>query len=171
MITALVLAQRDLGALAVTLSALVSGVAQGLIGDAVVLVSEADPRIERVAEAVGATLVRVAAGEDPWRAGAAVGRRDWLLCLEAGDVPVEGWIAALDRFVSFDAGALRLARLSRRSPSRARDVFSWIEARAGLRAARPGHLVRKSLLAEPVFPERVRPVTLAARIVPRRGSL
>lgn len=170
MITALVLARRDLGALAVTLSALVSGAAQGLIGDAVVLVSEVDPQIESVAEAVGATLVALAPGEDPWPAGAAVARRDWLLCVEAGDVLVEGWIAALDRFVSLDAGESGLARLSRPSPSLARGVMSWIEARAGSRRARPGHLVRKDLMAQPMFPERVRPVTLAARIVPR-GSL
>ena len=51
-----------------------------------------------------------------WSAGAAAARRDWLLCLEAGDVPGEGWIGAVERFVAF-AGEPRVGRLSRRPAS------------------------------------------------------
>ena len=59
----------------------------------------------------------------PGRKGAKEARRDWLLCLDDGDIPQEGWIRVLDRFVALsqararagaDAAAAR--RRDRRAP-------------------------------------------------------
>lgn len=98
MITALILAGDDPRPLAATMSALVSGVADGVVTDAVVIADAPAPVLEALADASGATLVVRAAGEDAWCAGARAARHDWLLCLEAGDVPLDGWTRALERF-------------------------------------------------------------------------
>lgn len=171
MITALVLAEGSVGALALTLSALVPGVTQSLVGDAVVLTRTGDPLVERVAEEVGATLVALQPGMDPWRVGASVARREWLLCLQAGDVPEEGWIPAIERFVAFGSGARPLARLRQGGGISAGRLVRAAEVWAGARRARAGDLAHRSLLAQAAFPERVRPVRLAARIVRGPGSL
>src|SRR3954471_18529433 len=112
MITALIRSDGALDALALTLAGLVPGVAEGLVADAVVLVGESLDEVSFVAEAVGAKVV-VASGAEAWAAGARVARRDWLLCLEAGDVPVDGWIGALERFVAHQGEGARLGRVRR----------------------------------------------------------
>ncbi|MCP6374104.1 hypothetical protein NL455_29930, partial [Klebsiella pneumoniae] len=68
------------------------------VGDAVIVAGRESEAVAAVAEATGATLV-LHRGGNPYAAGAAAARRDWILCLEAGDVPAEGWIRTLDRFV------------------------------------------------------------------------
>lgn len=105
--------------LADTLSVLVSGVAGGLVGDAIIVVPREVAAVAAVAEATGAVLV-VIAGGNPYAAGAAVARRDWILCLEAGDVPAEGWIRTLDRFVGMARPDVGIGRLTRPAPLRTR---------------------------------------------------
>jgi F0F1-type ATP synthase membrane subunit c/vacuolar-type H+-ATPase subunit K len=161
MITGLVLVERGVEALAVTLAALVPGVAEGLVGDAIVIARAPDRDIERVADATGATLVELSAGEDPWRAAAPLARRDWLFCLSAGDVPGEGWIRAIDRFALAAAGAgLPQGRLAR-----ARSVPERLallgEGRVRAARLRPGDLVHRGRLDDPA--RRIVPV--AARIL------
>jgi len=163
MITALVLATRGPEALALTLSALVPGVVDGLVGDAVVLTPSADPDIAAVAEATGATLVMGAAGDDPWRAGAALARREWVLCLEDGDVPAEGWVRTLDRFVSLGAGKSRFGRLTRRPAPLGARVSDLLGAGFGTRRVRAGDLVHRSVFGENGL-RAARPVRLAAAI-------
>ena len=85
MITVLIRVKHGPEALAVTLSALVPAVADGLVADAVMLVSKADDTIASVAEAVGATLVVSARGD--WLLARIIAKRDWLLCLDDGDMP------------------------------------------------------------------------------------
>jgi hypothetical protein len=111
MITVLVRVTHGPEALAATLSALVPAVAAGLIGDAVILAAQQDGILEQVADAAGATLV-VAPGA-PWTEGAKEARRDWLLCLDDGDIPQEGWIRVLDRFVALSKPERGLARMRR----------------------------------------------------------
>lgn len=98
--------------LADTLSVLVSGVAGGLVGDAVIVAGRESEAVAAVAEATGATLV-LHRGGNPYAAGAVAARRDWILCLEAGDVPAEGWIRTLDRFVGTARPETALGRLHR----------------------------------------------------------
>src|SRR3712207_2202092 len=162
MITGLVLADRAGEDLAASLAALVPAVVEGLIGDAVILAQEADPQVAAMADVAGAALVTFSNG-DPWRAGAAVARREWLLCLDAGDVPGEGWMRAADSFLS---GALRrgqpLGRFARRPREAAIIVGSLIEETLGARGARAGDLVQRRWLAE--GDGRVRPVRIRAVI-------
>ncbi|HVL72820.1 MAG TPA: hypothetical protein VM434_13180, partial [Beijerinckiaceae bacterium] len=80
LITALVHARHGPEALAATLAALVPGVAEGLVGDAVVLAAEPGYAAP-IAEAAGADFVPLGPADDPWRAGAARARRPWVLCL------------------------------------------------------------------------------------------
>jgi len=111
MITVLVRVTHGPEALAATLSALVPAVAAGLIGDAVILAAKQDEILEQVADAAGATLV--VAPDAPWTEGAKEARRDWLLCLDDGDIPQEGWIRVLDRFVALSKPERGLARMRR----------------------------------------------------------
>jgi len=111
MITVLVRVTHGPEALAATLSALVPAVAAGLIGDAVILAAKQDDILEQVADAAGVTLV-VAPGAS-WTEGAKEARRDWLLCLDDGDIPQEGWIRVLDRFVALSKPERGLARMRR----------------------------------------------------------
>ena len=139
MISALVRVEHGVEALAVTLSALVPAVADGLLADAVILARDPGPAVERVADAVGATLVADPGGS--WSAGARHARHDWILCLADGDVPTEGWIRALDRFIALSPPERRFGRLGRAAGwrHRVRDLFRP----SGVRA---GDLVHRSLL-------------------------
>ena len=62
-----------------------------------ILADRQDETLAAVADAAGATLIVAERGS--WKAGARAARRDWLLCLDDGDIPQEGWIRVLDRFV------------------------------------------------------------------------
>jgi len=160
MITALIRVKNGPEALAVTLSALVPAVAAGLVGDAVILVSRADETLAKVADAAGATLV--VAEEASWIAGAGAARRDWLLCLEDGDVPQEGWIRVLDRFVALSAPERGLARLRREGRgllSAARDTVGRLIGRSSIRA---GDLVHRRVLLNEA--KACAPVRLAATV-------
>lgn len=158
MITALVLANGRLEALATTLSALVPAVADGLVGDAVVLAPTPDQQAGRVAEAVGAAFV-VVPGVDPWPQGAAVARREWVLCLEAGDLPSEGWIRTLERFVALAPHDRRFGRLPRRHATIAARLRA-LGGAGGSRRLRPGDIIHRSLLSDSAL--RRRPATLGA---------
>ena len=141
-----------------TLSALVPAVAAGLVGDAVVLAGEPDESITKVADAAGANLV--VSGEG-WRAGVQAARRDWLLCLEDGDIPQEGWIRVLDRFVSLNPSECGVARL-RRPGGVLRTGLDALSAVVGRSSIRAGDLVHRRILMNET---RTRsPVRLAATI-------
>jgi len=141
MITALIRVEHGVEALAVTLGALVPAVVDGLVGDAVVLVRHPDDALARVADSVGANLL-VATG-DAWAEGARHAKRDWLLCLADGDVPTEGWIRALDRFIALSPPSRRFARLVRAGAP-------WHERFRPLAPKiRPGDLVHRSVLLGP----------------------
>lgn len=158
MITVLIRVRRGPEALAATLSALVPAVAAGLVGDAVIMADGPDEAIAAVADAAGATLL---VGEEGWRSGAQAARRDWLLCLEDGDIPQEGWIRALDRFVSLARPERGIARLRRPHGI----VWRGLDALAGLLGRSPiraGDLVHRRVLLNET---RTRtPVRLAATI-------
>jgi hypothetical protein len=164
MITALILTDGQLEPLAATLAALVPGVAEGLVADAVVLSAGDDPAVAAVADGVGAAHVPATPGT-AWAAGAAAARRDWLFCLEAGDVPQAGWIGAVEAFLAQAPGP-GLGR-ARRDGLLSQAPFIW-ERLLGARAVRPGDLVHRSLLAGQWLSRRVRPARLDVRIKARR---
>ena len=162
MITGLILAEGDPEGLAGTLASLVPAVVEGLMGDAVVIAGRNDPAYGSIAEVAGASLTAVPDRGDPWRAGAALARRDWLLCLQAGDVPGDGWMRAVDRFLAAASRDDRpLGRFARRGPGGV--LLNLVEQAAGTRMVRAGDVVQRNwLMANGV--RRIRPARIAARI-------
>ncbi len=156
MITVLVRVTHGPEALAATLGALVPAVAAGLIGDAVILADRPDETLAKVADAAGANLVIAQRGS--WAEGAKVARRDWLLCLDDGDIPQEGWIRVLDRFVALSRPEHGLARMRRQRAGMV-DALVSLFARSSVRG---GDLVHRRVLLNEV---RARmPVRLSATI-------
>jgi len=160
MITVLVRVTRGPEALAVTLSSLVPAVAAGLVGDAVILAPEPDEALARVADATGATLL--VTGDRSWRPGAEAARRDWLLCLDDGDIPQEGWIRILERFVSLSRSERGIARLRHQQAGFGTRAIDAVRRLAGGSAVRAGDLVHRRVLLDGVKPHK--PVRLAAVI-------
>jgi hypothetical protein len=142
MITVLIRVRHGAEALAVTLGALVPAVIDGLIGDAVVVTPTPDGAVAAIAEAAGATLV--VASDDSWRKGAALARRDWVFCLEDGDVPTEGWMRVLDRFVTLSP-VRSFGRLTRRPRGLREALAESLRRRLGTRTVRSGDLVHRSI--------------------------
>lgn len=151
--------------LADTLSALVAGVAAGLVGDAVIVTAEACPALETVAEGSGATLVVCPPGANPWGAGAKAARREWLLCLEPGDIPAEGWIRSLDRFVGTARPDIALGRMRRAHAALPDRIAARGERVVGARGPRAGDVVRRAhLLAGLPFSPRLTVRMLSVRL-------
>jgi hypothetical protein len=156
MITVLVRVTYGPEALAATLSALVPAVAAGLIGDAVILAEREDDTLAMVADAAGATLV--VTKDAAWTEAAKVARRDWLLCLDDGDIPQEGWIRVLDRFVALSRPEQGLARMRRQRAG----LFSALTDVFARSSVRGGDLVHRRVLMNEI---RARiPVRLSATI-------
>ncbi len=108
MLTALVQAHSTPGALAATLSALVPAVAEGLISHAVVMLPSASPDSERIADAMGATIIRTtddSTRDQHWRDAAQMARGDWVLLLEAGETPGHGWISCIEQHLMMQTSA------------------------------------------------------------------
>lgn len=103
MLTALIHAKTTSGALAVTLSSLVPAVAEGLVSHAVVVMAAADPDAERIADAMGASVVIAPSGH--WQAAALTARGAWVLLLEAGETPGHDWIAAIEQHLLLQSSA------------------------------------------------------------------
>lgn len=96
MITAVIRANGRADALAATFSVLIPAVAQGVIGHAVVIDEGGDAEIARLADETGASYVAARNGES-WSLGAAQARGDWLILLEAGDLPEPQWTPSIER--------------------------------------------------------------------------
>lgn len=159
MITALIRVEHGPETLAVTLSALVPAVAAGLVGDAVILVRREDATLAAIADAAGASVI--VSPDGAWHPGAPAARREWLLCLDDGDVPQEGWIRVLDRFVSLNSGQ-GLARLRREKGGAGRVLKDALGRLFGGSAIQAGDLVHRRLLENGIkAPAPVRlPVTI-----------
>ncbi|MFD1300581.1 hypothetical protein [Methylobacterium marchantiae] len=151
--------------LADTLGALVEGVAAGLVGDAVIIAPAHNAALDAVAEATGATFVTRAGGTAPWSAGAKSARREWVLCLEAGDVPAEGWIRTIDRFIGTARPEIVLGRLRRPHAGLPARLAAQGESVIGVRSPRAGDLVRRERLTSGVvFTPRLRPRPVNVRL-------
>jgi hypothetical protein len=105
MLTAVVRMRGEAQGLALTLSSLVPAVAEGLMNHAVVVLDRPDGLAERIADAMGATMLISPA--DPWSTGAGAARGDWVLLLNAGEEPLPGWIGAVERHLLLQSAARR----------------------------------------------------------------
>ncbi len=154
MITVLVRVTHGPEALAATLSSLVPAVAAGLIGDAVILAAKQDNELMQVADAAGASLIE----SNDWVDGVKAARREWLLCLDDGDIPQEGWIRVLDRFVSLARPEQCLARMRRQRAG----LISMISSLRADSSVRAGDLVHRRVLLNEVKARM--PVRLSATV-------
>ncbi len=97
-------------------------------------------------------------------AAAGLARRPWMLCLEAGDVPAEGWIRVLDRFGA-TANPEAVGRLRRPHAALFERIAGRREALTGTRQVRAGDLVRVDALRAGL------PFRARLPVRPLRGSL
>lgn len=138
MLTAVIRAESSASALAATFSVLIPAVAEGFLGHAVVVAAQANAEIERLADTTGAVYL-IADRSEAWRRGAEQARGDWLVLLDAGDVPQAHWVQAVDRHLLLSPD--RPALLPRR------DLVGSLGERASLllhgRALRPGLILPK----------------------------
>lgn len=105
MISVVMVASEDLPGLAAQMAMLVPAAVDGLVKE-VILVGEAEPGLEALAEDSGARLV--SAVGDPgsrFSAGAAAAKGDWILTLRSEPVLREGWREPLERHLAGGAGA------------------------------------------------------------------
>lgn len=164
MLTAVIRAPGPAQALAATFAVLIPAVAQGFLGHAVVVDPAGAGEIERIADATGASYLRVGNAEG-WHRGAQEARGDWLLLLDAGDVPQLHWVETVERHLLMapDAPALLPLRgLAASLRERAAVSFGSRRLRAGLvapksavLAGRLGHAPQRM----PVGRERALPQT------------
>ena len=128
MLSAIIASHESEQTLVLTLSALVPGVAAGLLGEVVVADAGSRDATAEVAEIAGCRFISSA---EPLgarlKAAAAATRAPWLLFLRAGCVPEPGWIAAAERF-------MEAAEMLTEGPDRAA-VF---RPRSGADLMRPG---------------------------------
>ncbi len=134
MLTVLIETLNDEEALALTLGALVGGAVEGVVREVIVCDRGSTDQTSKVAEHAGCHFL--AAG------GVAAGIRqakgDWLLLLEPGARPVEGWMEGV---VEHTARQLMPARFSRSKIGRAPFLSRII---SGNRALADGLVIRKA---------------------------
>ncbi len=98
-------------------------------------------------------------------AGARAARREWLLCLEPGDIPAEGWIRSLDRFVGTARPDMALGRMRRAYGALPARIAARGESVVGARGPRAGDVVRRErVLAGLPFSPRLKVRMLTARL-------
>lgn len=149
MLTAVIRADGSVQALAATFAVLIPAVAEGFLGHAVVVDTVGSSECERIADATGAGYLRAASAEG-WHPGAKGARGDWLLLLDAGDVPQAHWVQAVERHLLAMPGVPALLPLSTAGAAlreRAALSFAGRRLRPGLVLPRAmaleGHLDRK----------------------------
>lgn len=138
MLTAVIRADGSPNALAATFAVLISAVADGFLGHAVVVDAAADSDTERLADATGASYLR-STGAEGWRLGAAEARGDWLLLLDAGDAPQHHWTQAVERHLLLSPdlpGLIPLRGVAGSLRERAAISFGPCRLRAGLVASK-----------------------------------
>lgn len=93
MLSAVILHARREPALALTLSRLVEGALDGLLGDVVIVDFADDPLAARLSDEGGCARIGASDGA-PLRRGVEAARGAWILVIESGVAPRPGWPAA-----------------------------------------------------------------------------
>lgn len=96
MLTAIIRSNGDYEPLAATLTVLIAAVSEGFVGHAVVVAPAQNSEIDLLVDATGASFAVAPAGA-AWVEGAKAARGDWLLLLEAGDLPDLQWTRSVER--------------------------------------------------------------------------
>ncbi|EHP91174.1 hypothetical protein MetexDRAFT_3955, partial [Methylorubrum extorquens DSM 13060] len=86
-------------------------------------------------------------------------------CLEPGDIPAEGWIRSLDRFVGTARPDMALGRMRRAHSALPARIVARGEGVVGARGLRAGDVVRRErVLAGLPFSPRLKVRMLTARL-------
>ena len=106
MITAFILANTDAKALTRTLNALIGATVEGLVREVVLLAYSNNEAATKVADHAGCEL----ATPDGFSALVQSAKGDWILILEGGAMPEQGWIEAVENHIQSRGGATRFTR-------------------------------------------------------------
>ncbi len=104
MLSVIILAELDAAPLARTISAIVPGIAEGLVGDGHVLATTTTPQIEAVADAAGCDL-HAGSLVDTLKTALSHARGSDVLLLPAGAMPEPGWWLEVADHLRRQAGA------------------------------------------------------------------
>lgn len=138
MLTAIIRSDGAHEPLAATLSVLIAAVSEGFVGHAVVVAPVQGSEVDMLVDATGAAFV-LAPASQAWTEGARAARGDWLLLLEAGDIPDLQWTRIVERhlLVAGQRPALMpRAGLAASLAERASRLFQPCRLGAGLVTAR-----------------------------------
>ncbi|MBK1622692.1 hypothetical protein [Afifella marina] len=135
MITVLLSAPEDAQHLARSLTALVPAAVEGLVRDAYV-VGSPNEEIEAVADAAGAELI----GREALTETIASSRGEWLLLMEGGARPLDGWMTAVREWMEEPGSGAASFTLAGKS----KKLFGFLEREEPLRR---GVLLRKADMA------------------------
>jgi hypothetical protein len=136
MLSVVIVADRDERKLVTTLATLVSGAAAGLVSEVLLVEArresdEADATIARVADVAGCRLIAVNGSPDEARrAGLAAARFSWLLLLDPGSVPDNGWINEIVQFAERGIEGQGAVFRHARSPYRRAGVTDMLQTMA-----------------------------------------
>jgi hypothetical protein len=106
MITAFIIANDDAKALTRTLNALIGATVEGLMREVVLLADAGNDTATKLADHAGCMLAKPAEFETLVQSA----KGDWLMILEAGAFPEQGWIEALENHIQSGGGAARFTR-------------------------------------------------------------
>ncbi|MCT8266970.1 glycosyl transferase [Afifella sp. JA880] len=136
MITVLLSAPNDAQHLARSLTALVPAAVEGLVRDAYVVGARNDEEIEAVADAAGAELI----GREALTEAITASRGEWLLLMEGGARPLDGWMTAVREWMEEPGRGPASFTLA----GKRKTLFGFLEREEPLRR---GVLMRKADMA------------------------
>jgi hypothetical protein len=157
---------------AATATTCIAAVAQGLIGHAVVVADGNDSDAARIADSIGADVItRTNDHEKDIVAAARRARGEWLLILNAGDLPQDGWIGAIERHaLATDRPAIIPVRGSGGWAGRMRAMTGFAKPGAGWALRRKDLIRWFDRVDQPAAkPPRTRPIILSVTRMQANG--
>ncbi|MGL4405994.1 MAG: glycosyl transferase family 2 [Notoacmeibacter sp.] len=106
MLTAFILANNDPKALTRTLNALIGAAVDGLVREVIVLAPIEDETAANLADHAGCGLFT----PDQFANAVALAKGDWLLILQAGALPEQGWSESIGDHIQAKANAAKFKR-------------------------------------------------------------
>lgn len=103
MLTVLIEVGAEPGPLALSLAALVPGAVEGLVREVIVIDRGADPATREVADQAGCRIEK----SDPLAKTIQSAKGEWLLFLEPGARPLDGWIDEVSAYLQLALGGLK----------------------------------------------------------------
>ena len=106
MITAFIIADSDVQTLTRTLNALIGATVEGLLREVIVITECENDEVAKLADHVGCALI----AQTEFSTALQAAKGDWVLLLEGGALPEQGWVEAVGNHIQMDGGAARFTR-------------------------------------------------------------